>query len=125
MVRPLGGFSSSSAEFFPLCLRSPLRRHPGHRYAYFPCSRRREVRRHYGPGRAYDLPTEAWSLACNVRFQNRKVARGPVWRAVQFVVGNTFNTGQDDLFIGYESGDVKQCFNGAETPFNPPGLNSV
>ena len=50
---------------------------------------------------AYDLPTEAWSLACSVRFQNRKVARGPVWRAVQqplsesnprFVVGNTFNT---------------------------------
>jgi hypothetical protein len=31
----------------------------------------------------YDLPTEAWSLACNVRFQNRKVTRGPVWRAVQ------------------------------------------
>ena len=73
---------------------------------------------------AYDIPTEAWSLACNVRFQNRKVARGPVWRAVQqplsegnprFVVGNTFNTGQDALFIGYESGDVKQLLNGVET----------
>lgn len=78
---------------------------------------------------SYDIPTEAWSLACNVRFQNRKVTRGPVWRAVaqplsesapRFVCGNTFNTGQDNLFIGYESGDVKRYLNGSETLFNPP-----
>jgi hypothetical protein len=76
----------------------------------------------------YDLPTEAWSLGVNVRFQNRKVTRGPVWRAVQqplsessprFVCGNTFNTGQDFLFIGYLTGDVKQYQNGTETLFNP------
>ena len=57
----------------------------------------------------YDLPTEAWSLACNVRFQNRKVTRGPVWRAVKqplgtsnprLFVGNRFNLDKDALSMG-------------------------
>jgi len=81
----------------------------------------------------YDIPTEAWSLGCNVRFQNRKVSRGPVWRAVQqplsesnprFVVGNTFNTGQDNLFIGYLSGDVTKFLNGTETNYNPAAYSA-
>lgn len=76
----------------------------------------------------YDIPTEAWSLGCNVRFQNRKVTRGPVWRAVQqplgtanprFVCGNTFNTGQDNLFIGYVNGTVTKYQDGVETAYSP------
>lgn len=76
----------------------------------------------------YDIPTEAWSLGVNVRFQNRKVTRGPVWRAAQqplgtanprFVVGNTFNTGQDNLFVGYLNGTVTKVLNGTETAYSP------
>ena len=76
----------------------------------------------------YNLPTEAWSLGVNVRFQNRKVSRGPAWRAVaqplfesnpRFVVGNTFNTGQDNVFIGYLNGTVTKFLNGVETAFSP------
>ena len=75
----------------------------------------------------YDLPPEAWSAAINVRFQNGKVSRGPVFRNVanlsesnpRFVLGVQPNSGQDLLFIGYKSGDITKFSGGAETLYNP------
>jgi hypothetical protein len=79
----------------------------------------------------YNLPPEAWSAAVNVRFQNQKVTRGPVWRAVnqslsvanpRFVVGHTFNTGEDDLFVGYLDGKVSKISSGVELIIRSPDI---
>jgi hypothetical protein len=36
----------------------------------------------------------------------------------------TFNTGQDNLFIGYLSGDVTKFLNGVERDYNPPAYTA-
>lgn len=71
----------------------------------------------------FDLPPEAFSWGVNVRFRNDHVTRGPVWRNVhnlgtvnpRFLVGAQPSSGQDLLFIGYESGQVFKYASGAES----------
>jgi hypothetical protein len=51
----------------------------------------------------YDLPPQAWSLGKNVRFRNKNVSRGPVFRNVdnlgqaapRFVIGSRPTSGLD------------------------------
>lgn len=71
----------------------------------------------------YDLPLGAWSMGVNVRFQDGRVQRGPVWRAVDSSLGGTSpryvaavdtNASNDTLYIGYLNGTIKQWSNGSE-----------
>jgi hypothetical protein len=78
----------------------------------------------------YSLPVGTWSNGVNVRFRNNKITPAPVFRTVKSPlaeasprysftagVGNTNN----EMFIGYLSGNVYYYSNGTETLYSPAG----
>lgn len=78
----------------------------------------------------YAIPVGAWSSGVNVRFRNNKITPAPVFRTVKSPlaepdpryaftagIGNTNN----EMFIGYLSGNVYYYSNGAETLYSPTG----
>lgn len=77
----------------------------------------------------YDLDLQTFSNGVNVRFRNNKITSGPVFRSViglseanpryAFIASPTM--GSDELYIGYQSGDVKLYANGAETNYTLSG----
>jgi hypothetical protein len=77
----------------------------------------------------YDLPTEAFSFAANVRFRNGKVESGPVYRNVlhvgtsdpRFVGVNNPNSGVNQLLLGYKNGRVFSYATGTETDLSISG----
>lgn len=61
----------------------------------------------------YTLPVGAWTGGVNVRFRNKKITRGPVWRNVatpqdnpRFIVGYSPTSGTDQCYIGYLNGKI-------------------
>lgn len=78
---------------------------------------------------AYMLPTEAWSMAVNVRFQDGYVERGPLFKDVTALTNtsprflsadesvDSFSTVQ----VGYLSGRVTSIVNGIETDISVSG----
>jgi hypothetical protein len=78
----------------------------------------------------YALPVGTWSSGVNVRFRNNKITPAPVFRTVKSPlaesaprysftagIGNTNN----EMFIGYLSGNVYYYSNGTETLYSPVG----
>ena len=81
----------------------------------------------------YALPVGTWSSGVNVRFRNNKITRAPIFRTVKSPlaesnprylatagIGNTNN----ELFIGYQSGNVYYYNNGTETLYSPTGYTT-
>jgi hypothetical protein len=78
----------------------------------------------------YALPAGTWSNGVNVRFRNNKITPAPVYRTVKAPLAEdhprySFTAGigesNNDLFIGYQSGNVYYYSNGTETLYSPPG----
>jgi hypothetical protein len=78
----------------------------------------------------YALPVGTWSSGVNVRFRNNKITPAPVFRTVKSPLAEvdprySFTAGigesNNDMFIGYLSGNVYFYANGTETLFSPPG----
>lgn len=77
----------------------------------------------------YDLPTEAWSMAVNARFQNGRVVRGPVFRNVhalaqanpRFCASSLPTTGLDITVLGYLNGRLYSYGSGTETNLSVAG----
>lgn len=78
----------------------------------------------------YALPVGTWSSGVNARFRNNKITNAPVFRTVKSPlaeasprysftagIGNTNN----EMFIGYLSGNVYYYNNGSETLYSPTG----
>ena len=81
----------------------------------------------------YAIPVGTWSNGVNVRFRNNKITPAPVFRTVKSPlaesnvrysftagIGNTNN----EMFIGYLSGNIYYYSNGTETLYSPPGYVS-
>jgi hypothetical protein len=74
----------------------------------------------------YDLPTQAFSFAQNVRFRNNKISNSPVWKYAKrlvttdprYVFAAQTITGQDYVFTGYQNGRVYRYQNGTETDYS-------
>ena len=82
----------------------------------------------------YALPVGTWSNGVNVRFRNNKITPAPVFRTVKSPLaeasprycftaglGNTNN----EMFIGYLSGNIYYYNNGTETLYSPAGYATV
>lgn len=78
----------------------------------------------------YAIPVGAWSNGVNVRFRNNKITPAPVYRTVKSPLAEadprySFTAGigesNNDLFLGYKSGNVYYYANGLETLYSPPG----
>jgi hypothetical protein len=78
----------------------------------------------------YALPVGTWSNGVNVRFRNNKITPAPVYRTVKSPLAETdprysFTAGigesNNDLFLGYLSGNVYYYSNGTETLYSPSG----
>jgi hypothetical protein len=71
----------------------------------------------------YTLPTEAWSMAVNVRFHAGGIERAPVLRTVvglatanpRYITSNTPSTGFNTMYQAYLNGTVSNIENGTET----------
>lgn len=81
----------------------------------------------------YTLDVGAWSNGVNVRFRNNKITPAPVFRTVKSPLAEaaprySFTAGigssNNDLFLGYMSGNVYYYSNGTETLYSPPGYVS-
>jgi hypothetical protein len=78
----------------------------------------------------YALPVGTWSNGVNVRFRNNKITPAPVYRTVKSPLAEadprySFTAGigesNNDLFLGYLSGNVYYYSNGTETLYSPAG----
>jgi hypothetical protein len=78
----------------------------------------------------YALPVGTWSNGVNVRFRNNKITPAPVFRTVKSPLAETdprysFTAGigntNNEMFIGYLSGNVYFYSNGTETLYSPAG----
>jgi hypothetical protein len=78
----------------------------------------------------YSLPTEAFSMAVNARFQNGSVLRAPVFRRVpitlsetdpRFLTASVPITGFDSVIIGYLNGRVSTYSSGVEEDLSIAG----
>jgi hypothetical protein len=78
----------------------------------------------------YALPVGTWSNGVNVRFRNNKITPAPVFRTVKSPLAEadprySFTAGigesNNDLFLGYLSGNVYYYSNGTETLYSPTG----
>lgn len=82
---------------------------------------------------AYALPSEAWSMAVNARFQDGYVERGPIFKNVlslataspRFVAANNEIGGLTTTIVGYLNGSVAQISNAAETDVSIAGYTPV
>ena len=81
----------------------------------------------------YALPVGTWSNGVNVRFRNNKITPAPVYRTVKSPLAEanprySFTAGignsNNDLFIGYLSGNVYYYANGTETLYSPTGYTT-
>jgi hypothetical protein len=81
----------------------------------------------------YALPVGTWSNGVNVRFRNNKITPAPVYRTVKAPLAEadprySFTAGlgesNNDLFLGYKSGNVYYYSNGTETLYSPTGYTS-
>jgi hypothetical protein len=78
----------------------------------------------------YALPVGTWSNGVNVRFRNNKITPAPVFRTVKSPLAEdnprySFTAGigatNNEMFIGYYSGNVYYYNNGNETLYSPAG----
>ena len=78
----------------------------------------------------YALPVGTWSSAVNARFRNNKITPAPVFRTVKSPLAEasprySFTAGlgstNNEMFIGYLSGNVYYYNNGTETLYSPAG----
>lgn len=76
----------------------------------------------------YTLPVGAWTGGVNVRFRNKKITRGPVWRNVltpqdnaRFVVGFSPTAGNDQSYLGYLNGRLYLTSPSAQTNYSIAG----
>jgi hypothetical protein len=78
----------------------------------------------------YALPVGTWSSGVNVRFRNNKITPAPVFRTVKSPLAEpdvrySFTAGigatNNEMFIGYLSGNLYYYNNGVETLYSPPG----
>lgn len=78
----------------------------------------------------YALPVGTWSNGVNVRFRNNKITPAPVFRTVKSPLAEanprySFTAGigatNNEMFIGYYSGNVYYYSNGNETLYSPAG----
>lgn len=77
----------------------------------------------------YGLPTEAWSMAVNVRFHDGSIERGPIFKTAKtltnvsprFVDADSSNTGFSSIIVGSLSGRVTSVQNGNETDLSTTG----
>jgi hypothetical protein len=68
-------------------------------------------------------------MGVNVRFRNRNVSRGPVFRSVytlgtsdpRYVLGSSPTSGVDLCFVGYKNGRVKKYASGGEVDYSITG----
>jgi hypothetical protein len=76
----------------------------------------------------YALPVGTWSSGVNVRFRNNKITPAPVFRTVKSPLAEdhprySFTAGigatNNEMFIGYLSGNVYYYSNGVETLYSP------
>jgi hypothetical protein len=82
----------------------------------------------------YSLPTEAFSMAVNARFQNGSVLRAPVFRRVpitlsetdpRFLTASVPITGFDSVIIGYLNGRVSTYSSGVEEDLSIAGYVEI
>lgn len=77
----------------------------------------------------YDLPLEAWNMGVNVRFQNHRIVRAPVYRNVvtlvngspRFSASSLPTSGLDLVVNGYLNGRIYRYSSGAETDLSIAG----
>lgn len=78
---------------------------------------------------AYALPTEAWSMAVNARFQDGFIERGPIFKdyvtlanpSPRYVTSSEEVGGLSSVIVGYLSGNVTRVTNGVETDISISG----
>jgi hypothetical protein len=83
-------------------------------------------------GDAYNIPSEAFSAATNVRFRNGKITGGPVFRNVlqlgtidpRFTFASNPAQGLDLLFTGYKNGKVSKISGTTETDYSISGYST-